>query len=108
MLTPEQVSQSSKERVVELLSSGGVNMDSLKVCIFGLAHESITSGLHKDWDIERAEFNSLSYDDQMSLAARVAEEARSDFKGYAALALTIYGRYIADKFVHELSGQLEL
>lgn len=92
MLTIDQVSQKSKERVIEILGMG-VTTHNLAICAVGLASEKVTDGAGV---AGRLLDGKITVTEAIAIADKVSAELESNKRGYAELALRIYTNSIVE------------
>ena len=82
----EQLSQKTKDRVTEILADG-VTFESVQICVKGISCDNL--------GIDSLEETVLRFEECVANSEKYNH-------GYAAQALTIYGRFAAQPMVDEL------
>lgn len=92
MLTIEQVSQKTKDRIIQLLTPG-VNYDNVQACVMGLASEAV---------------GALTLEQGIEKFGEIRAESIKNNREYATQAMTIYGLYKGEKTIDNILGALGL
>ena len=92
MLKIGEVSEWAKNRVIDIISEGGISPDTLQMCAVGLASDKVAHGVHIEDHNDSSQVQRI-----LDLAPDSIEEYNNNIIGYSRLALTIYAHHVVEE-----------